>query len=70
MMYHHVVDVVIVDEEVFVSDGVVLRSVAVKGIGASRPKICPLDMQVGDLLSVARVQLEKVFSTLRHSLNL
>ena len=69
-MYHHIVDVVIIDEEVFVSDSVVLRSITVKSIRASRPQISPLYMQMGYLLSVARIQLEKVFSSFRHTLYL
>ena len=44
MMYHHVVDVVIVDVEVFVSDSVVLRSIAVKSIRASGPQVRSLYM--------------------------
>ena len=67
MVYHHIVDVVIVDEEIFVGDSVVLGSIAVKSIRASRPQVCPLDMQMRDLLSMARIQLEKVFSTFRHT---
>ena len=67
MMYHHIVDVIIVDEEVFVCDSVVLRSITVKSIRASRPQISPLNMQMGYLLRVASIKLEKVFSTFRHT---
>ena len=70
MVDDHSVDLVLTHEEVLVSDGAVLRSVAVQGEGASRPEIGAEDVQVSDLLGVTRVELKEVFASLRHTLDL
>ena len=70
MMHDHGVDLVLADEEVLVSDRIALRRVTVKGVRARRPQISPEDVQVRYLLRVARIQPEKVLSSLGDAFDL
>ena len=70
MMNDHLVDFVVADEKVLVSDGVIRRGIAVQGIGTSRPQVSSYHVQVRDLLSVTCVELKEVFASLGNSLDL
>ena len=70
MMHNHLIDFIIADKEVFVSNRSISARIAVEGVNASGPEICAKHVQVLDLLRMARVQFKELFATLRHSLDL
>lgn len=67
MVHYHLIDLVITDVKIFVSNGVIGRSIAVQSIGTCRPQICTQHMQMRDLFSMAGVKFEEIFASFSHT---
>ena len=70
MVNDHLIDLVVADEVVLVCDRAIGACVAVQGVDACRPQVRAQHMQVLNLLCVARVELEKLLASFRHTLDL